>query len=148
MTRFLSVIADDGYTEPGYIEARRGLYEELRFTFRPLLVTEQNQWSKGAGNMQPAAWDRQCAGLMAGRLKSWTLTTAKGEPLPVSAANILRLKPSLYSRLYGILLGTEPSDIDPEWSEEKKDEVAVDEAAGLDLIGGAGEEREARNEKN
>ena len=61
MTRFLSVIADDGYTEPGYIVARAGLYEELRFTFRPLLVTEQNQWSKGAGNMQPTAWDRQCA---------------------------------------------------------------------------------------
>jgi len=148
MSQFSNFISSDGYTENGYIAAVNGLHGELRFTFRPLLVQEQAKWVKGANNMQSEAWNRQCAVLMCERIKSWSLTTDDDKPLAVTANWILRLKPALFSKLYGILLGTEPSDMDPDWTDPQKDEAATIEMDAVQEDVNVGAAREVANTKN
>ena len=142
MASHSNLIPDDGYTEPGFVAARPGLHGELQFTFRPLLIQDQAKWVKGADSMQAAVWNQQCARLMAERIKSWSLCTKDGSCVPINAASILRLKPALFSRLYGILLGTEPSDIDPSWEESQLATEAEIAAAAIDNAVSIGEARE------
>jgi hypothetical protein len=59
-----------------------------------------------------------------------------------------RLQPELFLKLYRIVLGYSPSDVDPQWPAEQQEELGDDiraaEAAGRTV----GELREERDEKN
>jgi hypothetical protein len=142
-------IPDDGYTEPGYIAAIPGLHGPLQFKFRPTLVADQPRWARGSeSNVSDAVWDQQCAGLMAERIVSWSLVSPKGEPVPICASSLLRLKPKIFTKLFGILLGVNPSDIDPKWDNQQVEEVLRDVSSAATDGTTPGMAREARNEKN
>lgn len=124
MSEMLNYIPDDGYTEKAYIGAKPGFYGEFRFEYRPMLIEERGPLFAAAGKMPSDAYSRKCAAEVAKKLRSWSLVDAKGQPVPVSAANILRLKPTLHDRLFEIVLGLATSDTDPQWDDDHKDAAA------------------------
>lgn len=114
----------DGYTEPGFIAAVAGLHGTLAFEYRPTLPEQQSDLISTADSLKAAAYDRKCADFIAKHLVSWDLKDDKGQAVPVSAVNVLRLRPKLYNRLYHIVLGLGATDINPEWPDETKSEAA------------------------
>lgn len=145
----LDVIPDDGYTEPAYIKAMNGVHGEIRFTYRPMLIQEQSKATAEAaeaGRAKPERYDRVCAERLAKHLLSWSIRGADGRPLAIEVNTLLRIKPMVFLRLWAIVLGTQASDIDPEWSEEQEAETAADgDDAGPAPLG---RERTEADEKN
>lgn len=142
----LDFTPDDGYTEKGYIQAEPGLHGVLRFEYRPFLVDDRSRFMSSLENLSQDKQDLHVAQQLANRLQSWSLTGAKGEPVPVGLSAIRRLKPSIFYKLYSIVLGTLPSDIDPEWSSETLLENVQAEVDAPPAAIGA--QREAVAEKN
>lgn len=102
----------EGYTEEGYIREAPGLHGPVRFTFRPMSVVERAAlFSQRMLALPEELQDRRCADVLCGQLVSWSVLDAQGEPLALTAENILRLKPALFQRLLAIVSGLEPSDI-------------------------------------
>ncbi len=105
-------------------------------------------WSKLAGSATASQFDRQARELLAEKLVDWDLADSQGCPVAVSCEAIDRLQAELFLKLYRIVLGYDPSDVDPLWQPEKKeehaDEIRAAESAGKTV----GEVREARDEKN
>lgn len=140
---------NDGYTERGYIAGVPGLHGPLRFAYRPALLEEVTAYNRGADKLKDHELNKYAARWAAGRLQSWDLTDHKGNPIPIAADALLRLRsPRLFYRLVRIFLGDEASDIDPAWSaeeaeQERRDRVAA-EAAGQPLA----EFRQERDRKN
>ena len=116
----LHFIPDDGYTEAGYIKANEQLYPELRFTFRPVLTELRSQHIASIEKVAADAYDRKTAAIVAEHLTEWSVLDAKDQPVPITAKNILRLKPQLFVRLYGIVMGLDGSDVDPQWNDAQK----------------------------
>jgi hypothetical protein len=117
----LDIIPDDGYTEPGYIKAIVGIHGDIRFTYRPMLIQEQSKATAEAGEAgrgKPERYDRVCAEKLAHHLLTWSLRDSSGTPLAIEINTLLRIKPMAFLRLWAIVLGTQASDIDPEWTEE------------------------------
>jgi hypothetical protein len=108
---------DDGYNEPGYVAPHKdGLHGELHFVYRPMLPAEQSDHGsiyETAGET-PSNGDRKWAAVLADKLVSWSLTDAKGGVVPISAGNLLKLRPALFHRLWPIVLGTRASDKGPQ----------------------------------
>lgn len=120
--------AGKAYSEPGYIDAVPGLYDEpLRFTFRPLLPEEQAEHFEKVQKLTGRAKQRRAeAHLISERIVKWDLKDGHGDAVEPTAVNVLSLKPVLMSRLYGVVSGLDASDINPEWS--LSDKTAVDDA--------------------
>jgi hypothetical protein len=139
---------DDGCTLPGFIAAVPLLYEDLRFTFRPALVGERSQLADVAAEQKPEAYDRRAAALLAQKLVAWDVVDRHGNEVDITAASILRLQPELFLKLHRIVLGRIASDVDPQWSDDRLNQLAGEE---LDAsMGGKtiGEIREEAYEKN
>ena len=146
----LDVIPDDGYTEPGYIKAMSGVHGEIRFSYRPMLIQEQSKATAEAaeaGRGKPDRYDRVCAEKLAKHLLSWSITGPHGEPLAIEVNTLLRVKPMAFLRLWSIVLGTQASDIDPEWSEEVQAEKFAEQQAD-DGPAPLGQQRAEQDEKN
>jgi hypothetical protein len=113
------------YTEPGYVAAVPGLFDKpMRFTFTPLIPEERAEHLDAVDAVRTSAKKQQVyAKLVSDRLKKWDLIDGHGDAVEIRPANVLRLKPSLFSRLYGIVLGVDPSDLDPQWTAEQKGEA-------------------------
>ena len=72
-----------------------------------------------------------------------------GEPLVITVDNIRRVKASLLDRLWLVVLGVDPSDIDPQWGKEQEEEhqeALLEASEPLPVpIGQVKEERAAKN---
>lgn len=104
---------DDGYTATAFIQGRANLYPDVRFSYRPCLTPDRDRINTVAAR-EPA--DKAVAVLaksVATRVVSWDLTDRTGAAVLVSAENVLRLKPALFTRLLNIVLGLEGGDTDP-----------------------------------
>ncbi len=113
----------DGYTRTGYIAAVAGLYDALRFTYRPATWRERRDFS--TGGTTPEAEEKRAKTLLKTKLLTWDATT-KGQAVPVSADAALNLPPLLLERLLLIILGQDTSDPDPNAEEKEKDAEASD----------------------
>lgn len=117
-------IPHDGYNEDGYIDAVPRLFDvPLRFTFRPLLSEERAEHLDAIDKITSSAKrEMACAAFIASRLCSWDHADDAGEPIAINAVNVGRLKPTLSNKLYRIVMGIEPSDLDPKWTDAAKAE--------------------------
>jgi hypothetical protein len=120
MPRFPSFI-EDGQTLDGYCAPIAGLHDGLSFTFRPILPEEQSEHIDARERFQGRKWAQYVAKFAAARLAVWSLSE------PPSPTKVLRLQPRLFGKLYGILLGTDASDINPAWPDQQKQEAADEE---------------------
>jgi hypothetical protein len=120
----LTHIIPDGYEEPGYILEQLGLHPEVRFVYRPMLADARDTLARASSGKQPSEYYKILSAAMASRIVSWSVAGMDGKPLPVNAATALTLRPRLFDRLYSIICGDSPSDIDPKASPQAKNEEA------------------------
>ena len=111
---------DDGYTQAGFIAAREGMHDDLRFTYRPMLPEEVDKVQAVLEREDVAASHAAIRGVLLEKLKSWS------DELPVTADSLRRLRPALWNRLYLIAAGRQPSDPDPKATPDERDEWLQD----------------------
>lgn len=128
---FLGII-NDGYTENGYIAEHKRLYPAVRFTFRPMLIAELVEYGRAVDKLKGMEVRRYVAQLLKDKISSWDLVDAKGESVPVNVANFLKLKASLFDKLFGIVSVQIPSDDDPDAGNEEMDQRIKDALALAD----------------
>jgi hypothetical protein len=104
---------DDGYTEEAYIAARAGFYGEHRFKYRPMLAKATAAMAEKADRSLDGSIADDRADAIAKHLLLWDMRDSKGSLVPITAANLKRLKPTLFMRLFNLLAGYDPSDADP-----------------------------------
>ncbi len=144
----LSYVPDDGYTEEGFIKGSPGLHGDLRFEFRPFIAEARSKLLRTQQEMAEEKRDVSIAQALVEHLVSWDLRDAKGGQIKVTVDVARRLKPILFYRLWAILLGTEASDLDPEWDDdEATEQVAIEEIAQA-MPAPVGVARETVAEKN
>jgi hypothetical protein len=137
---------EDGYTEAAYVAAVPGLYDELRFTYRPLLHVERDAVSDQSGK-SAQNFESVLVAVMQSKLKTWDAMDGKGNPMPINAATIKRLQPALFDKVYTIIAGRVPSDPDPKNQNperEKADDVVASIVSGK-LVGDIREEGDRKN---
>lgn len=111
-------IIEDGYTEDGYIAAVPGLHPALRFRFRPMLPEEREAISDVIRQKPIAQGNKLMCEALAARIKSWSATNNKGEPLEITPSNVAKLRPKLQGSVYSIIAGYQASDLDPDAPEQ------------------------------
>lgn len=144
----LSFVPDDGYTEEGFIKGTPGLHGDLRFTYRPFLVEERSKLLRELESLAQEKQDAIVAKTFTERLTHWNLKDQKGAVVSVSINIARRLKPSLFYRLWAILLGTDASDLDPEWASEQRTDLLESEIEANERPAPVGMVREIAAEKN
>jgi hypothetical protein len=143
----LSNFYPPGFTQQCYIAAVPRLHDELRFAFQPATVLERAELQAAFAD-GPAHGLQRAAAIVAAKLLSWDLHAAGGPVVPIAVENLLAMQGEAFEKLYKIVFGILPSDLDPTWPAERVAEEIADqraaEAAGLSI----GELREERDEKN
>lgn len=114
----MSDFLDDGYTEAGYLKAVDGIHGCLEFEYRPALVKTADRITGLIQGERPD-WERfadSAAKAMAtdpGLLKSWSMKNRKGESVPITVDNLLRVRNQLFHKLWMVIAGQMPSDGQP-----------------------------------
>lgn len=131
----------DGYTLAGYIKGEDRLYPALRFQYRPMLVQDRSVIMRHMSKVleDPDEMELVGAKAIAARLVSWDLKNV-GKILPRTTDVILRMQPELEGKLFRIICGQLPSDIDPELDGLEKQEIAEQRIARA--LGGTVEQEE------
>lgn len=103
---------EDGCTLDGFVKAERGMYPDVHFKYRPLTATERATVMKKINDSSAAEGEIVSAKMIAGRVLEWDIEGRRADQtLEITADNCLRLKPRLLARLYWIITGDQPSDI-------------------------------------
>jgi hypothetical protein len=142
----------DGYNERGYIAEVPRLHPAVRFEFRPMTLAERGLYIKAIGTLKK---DNELRTYMAGCIKEhltgqppWDLRNDKGEIVPLTVDELLRLKPRLFDRLFMIVSGEEAPDADPEAPPAELDQEALDIQEAVKTGKTIGQIREERDLKN
>ena len=109
-------IIEDGFTQDGFVQSVEGLHGEMRFRFRPMLpedVEVLEVMREREGERDPKAVRVKLAKEMAARITAWDQMLKSNAPAPVSETVIRRLKPALQAKMYNIIAGIRPTDLDP-----------------------------------
>ncbi|MFA5262241.1 MAG: hypothetical protein WC378_00340 [Opitutaceae bacterium] len=145
-------IPNDGYTMPGFVEARPGLNEEVRFSYRPMTAVQQAGFNAGLANLvdtprNPANFLKRSEVLFS-RLVSWDVVDRNGDPVALDLDAVRHLSPEVFWKMYGIVSGTIPTDIDPNWSAETVAEEGGLANQAIDENRLVGDVRDETNRKN
>jgi hypothetical protein len=126
----ISAFIGDGYTEQGYIKAIPKVSDAITFEFRPMTLEDQAQWSKEwakLGKVEDGVGQRKLsAAWLAKKLVSWDVAGQIGKD-PTGAPvigivdctkpeNLMRIKDTVFFKLFNIVSLTEPSEDKPEGS--------------------------------
>jgi hypothetical protein len=103
----------DGYEHTGYIKAVPGLYDEVRFNYRPMVDEDVQSLGLSLSNLKGKEARTKESEAIAGRIISWSVKDPKGESVDPTAANIARLTPVLRATILNIIEGSHPNDPDP-----------------------------------
>lgn len=147
-TTIRSNFIPDGYTTTGYIAERPGVYFESRFSYRPVLHGERNKITADIGSAKDSNTGSMVIYTVLERqLVDWDQVDRNNKPLKPTKTNIARMAPEFIERLFNVVCGFGPSDIDP--AKKTVEVPAVDELAAL-LEGGqaatdAQQEADAKN---
>lgn len=138
---------DDGYTRRGYVAPVDTVHPGLRFEYRPLLTTQRAKIRKSIELAEDEARAEAIAAeAIAAQFVSWSLTDRRGNAVPIKPEHVLRVVPALFGSIWGIVMETRQSDIDPKWDDEEKAEASrrhLAEALGVNPA-----ELEFADEKN
>lgn len=133
----------DGYQYEGYIGAVPGLFDEMRFTYRPMTTLERQQLLAENSKISNAAraHENTCK-TVAAKIVDWDLENPKdGEKVSVSWKVLYsQMEPSLYERILGIVMGVEASSPDPKKQakeptlEQEKEAIESEQLLGDKLL--------------
>lgn len=144
----LGFIPDDGYTEPFLVLGVPGLYPRVEGRFRPMLIEQLVDYWRVSEKLKELEVRKMVAGYLAAHVKEWDLKDAKGHTVPITPANMLRVKHGLFRRLFAIVSTEEAPDLQPGKPVEDRDEdldAAIEAAQSGRTIQ---EVREARQRGN
>ena len=139
---------NDGYTEEGYIAAVEGLYESMRFSYRPYLSEERARVMAPINAAKPENRAVMYMQTALAKLQSWDQCNSAGEPLALTLDNLKKVRIAKLDRLTDIVLGFAPTDIDPKWAEAKQVESAENDFEAALKGVSVGQLTEEANEKN
>lgn len=143
----MSHFIHDGLTERAYLAPIPRLTGELRFEYRPTSIEALHRFLDGLRGKSLVALGKSEAAAVAERVVSWSLLDSEGDDLPITAANLLALRPSLFRRLKDIVVyGTEGGDADPLEPHDAAIEALLADAAATGRS--VAELREERDTKN
>jgi hypothetical protein len=102
----------DGYTEPFRLKAVEGLHGELQGTFRRLTAAQRDGVYTfiDQNKQRPTLYNASVAKMLAEQVVTWDAKDDRGQSVPLNAATVARLHPTLYDKLYGIVMSRIPSD--------------------------------------
>lgn len=103
----------DGYTQPGYIAEAKGLHGSVRFRFRPMISEQTDTFARDEFKRRPPL---EAAVIIAAATKEqiveWDVFGKDGRTAAVSVANIRALPSPIFNRLFNIIAGYSPSDVE------------------------------------
>lgn len=100
----------DGYTRRVFLKGEPGLYGDVEIEMRPMLVEERDQLQSVVQSKPPAVFNAAIRAELAKRIVSWNATDDRGQAVEVNAANVGRVPPKLYDRLYWVMTGRDAGD--------------------------------------
>jgi hypothetical protein len=133
-------IEDDGYTETKFVKGVFQLYPAVRIKFRPIPTTDQavavERLQELARKHGAARAEKEMAEQIAKRTISIEIIGDEGNVIqaiePVTAAQILKVKPALFVRLNSIVFyGSDGGDPDPTESESSTEPAETQLEADL-----------------
>lgn len=110
-----SALIRDGFTQPGYIAEQQGLHGELRFAYRPMLPETLDNIEAHRRTKKGSDDTKVVIAAVAERLVSWNSCGSDGVADDITVENVRKLRWALLFRVYNIIAGSEPSDLDPNW---------------------------------
>lgn len=105
---------DDGFTRTAKINEEPGLYEEVRFSYRPATQAESRVWVEKRSRFSPEEIGNLDAEFLAKHITDWNVKNQSGAKVAISKANFLRIQPNLNLRMVHIVGGLSPDDSDGE----------------------------------
>jgi len=104
----------DGYEERAYLRGVPKLYDDVRFTFRPMLAEARADYVDRGSRLRAREQTKRSAEMIEHHVLEWDIRDDKDRLVPLTAENILRLHPNLFNRLLWVITGTEAWDDDPD----------------------------------
>ncbi len=103
-------LIEDGYSVETTIPRVAGLHPAVKVRFRPALAEERHQWlmdsDRDLGGKDRV---RRTASLIARHLEAWDVKTRRQvEVNPKDEASIIRLQPTLLTKISDLILGYAP----------------------------------------
>ena len=109
----------DGYTLPVYFKEIPGVHGEFRGRYRPLILLQQGQVQRELA-LCDDDWEKRqwvAARWISQQLVDWSVKRPDGERVEHKDINqIMRLRPSLFNRLWNVINNQDGGDIDPQQS--------------------------------
>jgi len=106
----MGIYIDDGQNRHGYIKANPGLHDELRFDYRPCTGTDIMMFLDKCGGKNNVQIYNNRIKLVDSKLLGWEVD---GEEETPASEKIKALELNLFTQLFSIIIGDEPTDDDP-----------------------------------
>ena len=135
----------DGYTKTAYIAPENGNYPAVRFEYRAMLTQDRSVVANRIEKTSDARKvDQITAATITSCISSWDIKKHDGEEVSLDTAEVLRIQPALFRKIFYILMSYSPTDVDPDLDPvEQADEADAELEAAL-----AGTTPEALDAKN
>lgn len=127
------VFIPDGYTMTDYIAEVPRLHGAIRFTYRQMVSMEVAVVADAMAKVSGKKSEQLCAAACSRQLISWDITH-NGETIEITAANVNRLQRKAMSKLFAIISGAGPGDIDPDADDAKTDDADAEVQALLNDV--------------
>ncbi len=112
---------DDGYTLDAYIQGVPRVHNQQWIAYRPTYITDRALLLEANRKLDEKRFTEHLSEWAAKHLVSWTIQQKIGDALvsmPITAENIQKLKPQLWTRIIGIVCWGEGGDQDPNIKED------------------------------
>lgn len=110
-----SAFIDDDYEREGYISRRPGLHPAVKFSFRPMLMTERSRMLTEQNRAKtPEESETLAAKEIARRIKWWDIENRNGKEVGITPENVIRLQPRVFVSMFSQVIGSEGPDPTPE----------------------------------
>lgn len=143
-----SAFINDGYTETAVLHEVPGLYPRVEFTFRPMLIEQRVFYYKVAQKLEGVQLRRLIAGHLAQQLVEWDVKDRKGNVVPITVDNVMRLKSRFFDRLFAVVSTEEAPDESPDRDAAEADLALADARKAAETGRTIQELREERERKN
>ena len=94
---------DDGYTEEATLAEVAGIFDAIKFTFRPMTTAEMSEFGQKVAKLTGIEFTKETAKRMASKIVDWDVRNPKGELIEIKADNIERLKEPAFIGLWRII---------------------------------------------
>ena len=131
-----TAVIEDNFVQEGYIAKREGLHGEVSFRYLPLTPEETDFWERKRDQVvtpeQAQKFRVEVAKMLAERVQGWSVETAKGDPVQVTANAVRHLRVMISDKLYMIVIGYGASDVLPADQDVNQDKVEPLEPLSLE----------------